>query len=166
MKFEPKGKETLDQEREIRLNPFKEGEYDAECIFAEDTTSKTSGKEMIHVQWKIFGPSSTRLVDDYITAATEDKLYQLAHAINKGILYSNGSLSAEDIQNQACRVNLGIEKGKAKPDGTGERYPDRNKIRDYLVPGQTRAPAQRAAPKNEPVGGTVDPDLSDDEIPF
>ena len=152
MKFTPKSDKELAEER---LLP--EGEYPFEISGGENTISK-SGNDMIKLTVRVFKDDGTfNLVDDYLLEAI---LYKVSHACKACGLqdkYESGQLSGEDFIGKTGMLKLGIQKDK---DGN---YPDRNTIKDYIVPKDGDAPV---APKGSVAADKAKPTVEEDDIPF
>lgn len=144
MKFQPK---TEKQIAEAGLWP--KGDYAFEILEAEDTTSKSSGNDMIKLKVKIFNDAGqSQNVFDYLLPDTmEYKLRHIAEACDLLEDYERGDLQAYQFVGKTgwCKVNVSKDK-------TGQ-YPDKNGIADYL----TSKPASKSSIKEV---------LKDDSIPF
>jgi len=123
MRFTPK------TEKEIReaglLTP---GVYDFEVISAEDCVSQ-AGNEQIKLKLRVFGPTSERLVWDYLSTASDAMEAKFRHFCEAaGLLdqYNTGEVSAITLAAVSGRAKIGISKDK---NGT---YPDRNDVKDYV----------------------------------
>ena len=155
MEFTPKTEAEMNEDR---LLP--DGVYDFETQAAEDTVSKSSGKEMIKVTLRVWGDNGgTNLVNDYLMGG--GMLYKLLHFCSATGLMANyeaGTLCAEDCAGRCGKVSLKVE-----PAG---QYPSKNAVKDYVVdkaaasaPRATVATTHTATPANS---APVD----DDSIPF
>jgi hypothetical protein len=122
MEFTPKTEAELNEKR---LLP--EGVYDFETQAAEDTVSKSSGKEMIKVRLRVWGDDGgTNLVTDYLMGG--GMLYKLLHFCATGglmHLYESGRLTASDCVGVCGKVSLKVE-----PAG---QFPAKNVVKDYVV---------------------------------
>lgn len=118
-----------------------------------DTTSK-NGNEMIVLVLNVFNDKGeTKVLLDYLLESVPAKLKAAATVCGLLDKYESGQLYAADFVGKKGDLKIGIDKGADKNDGSGEKYPDRNKIAGYVV-DKTAA--------NKPA---VHPAL-DDEIPF
>jgi len=161
MQVTPKTDEQIEKEESERLL-WDIGEYGFEIIefvkFGEtilhtkDTLSKKDN-EMIQLAVKVFnkeGQSST--IMDYLLDAMPKKIKNAAYTCGLGDKYESGTLLAEDFIGKTGNLKLGISKGKPKDDGSGDNYPDRNSVENYIV--------DSAPPQSAPV------DDMEDSIPF
>jgi hypothetical protein len=157
MKFDPKSDAEL-------YKMLAKGEYDFEVTQAEDTHSKSSGKEMLKLTLKVFGPDKEHILNDYIVDGA--KLKRFCQAIGMDAAYESGELPADVLVGQGGRCKVDIEQS--------EQYGDRNKIAGYVArksdkpkdhiiqgvdPQQTRAANKRTA---EAMSGGNE----DDSVPF
>lgn len=145
MKFKPKTEAEI---AEAGLWP--KGDYAFEILEAEDTTSKSSGKEMIKMKVKVFNEtgSSQNIFDYLLPDSMEYKLRHLAEACDLLAEYESGNLEAYTLVGKTGYAKVGV----SKEDPTGQ-YPKKNQISDYLV--------------DKPLSkSTLKEVLKDDEIPF
>lgn len=126
---------------------FKRGPGDFEVMTAEEKVSK-SGNPMIELLNKVYdAEGKSRLIKDWLVES-EGMAYKTRHyAVSTGQLaqYEKGELRAADQPGKTGRCQIGIEKQ--------EGYPDRNNIKDYLVPS------------GKLIASIPDAEL-DDDIPF
>lgn len=145
---------TPKTENEIATaNLWAVGVYDFEVMDAEDTTSKSSGNDMIKLKIKIFSATSEMTVYDYLlsTANAAFKVRHFAEATGMLAQYERGDMPAHDMIGKTGQCKVGISKDKSG------QYPDKNGIMDYVK--SASAPAPRA----KPVASQAD---LDDDIPF
>lgn len=141
MDFEPKTKEQIAHEQEERLKNliWPDGVYDFRVISevsfgnrnvsTSDTISK-SGADMIILVLELMNKSGMKkVVVDYLVAAIPEKLYSVSMAC--GLNYKSGRLYASDFLGKSGRVEIKVEKGKRKPDNSGN-YPDKNEVVIYI----------------------------------
>lgn len=141
MDFEPKTKEQIAHEQEERLKNliWDAGVYDFRVISevsfgtrnvsTSDTTSK-SGADMIILVLELMNESGMKkVVVDYLVAAIPEKLYSVS--MTCGLNYKSGRLHASDFLGKSGRVQIKVEKGKTKPDNSGN-YPDKNEVVIYI----------------------------------
>lgn len=168
MTFTPKSEAALVKEAEERNTLWPKGAYDFEVVNYEDTVSKKSGADMIHLELKVFHPEGgSQTIHDYLLASMMHKLRHACEAI--GILdrFEEGTLEAQDFDGGVGKVMLKID--KAKPNSG---YRDKNSVDDYLKPaarptasargamaGASPAERRERAPKKSQAE-------IDDEIPF
>jgi len=181
MKFTPKSEAALVKENDERNTLWPKGEYDFEVVNYEDTVSKKSGADMIHLELKVYHPDGgSQTIHDYLLASMMHKLRHACEAI--GILdrFEEGTLEARDFDGGVGKVMLKID--KAKPNSG---YRDKNSVDDYLKPAARptapargamagASPAERRMREMELVQNAADRERApkksqteiDDEIPF
>lgn len=182
MRFQPKTNEQLQQEERDNSQLLPKGDYDFEIdtepADATDEVSKVKrdpegniiggGNDMIHLKLRVFTGvgSAWKFVDDYILESMGWKFKHAHEAVGLLENYEAGNISADDFKGKCGKVTLYIQKGKPKNDGSGEVYPDRNSVKDYVVDKSARtnkATAAFVASQGATRGGT---DVLDDEVPF
>lgn len=152
MKFTPKSDKELAEER---LLP--EGTYGFEISGGEDKTSK-AGNDMIELTVRVFKPDgSFLLVTDYLMEAILYKVSHAAKACGLEDKYMAGSLSGQDFIGKTGELKLGIQKDK---NGT---YPDKNVVKDYIVPKDGEAVVPKGSNKS---AEQQKQDFINDSIPF
>ena len=166
--FTPKSEAALIKEDEERSTLWPKGEYDFEVFNYEDTVSKKSGADMIHLELKVYNPDGgSQTIHDYLLASMMHKLRHACEAI--GILdrFEEGTLEAQDFDGGVGKVMLKID--KAKPNSG---YRDKNSVDDYVKPAaRPTAPARGAmagassAERRERAPKKSQAEI-DDEIPF
>ncbi len=132
MRFNPQSNEELEKKAEERRTRLlmEPGIYDFEVAQAQDTVSK-SGNDMIKLQLKVWDKDGNeRFVFDYLLEAMEFKLRHFAESVELLDLYNAGEMFAPDCVGRCGKVELLVEKGARKPDGT--MYPDKNTVKDYV----------------------------------
>ncbi len=97
--------------------------------------------------------------------------YKLRHfAKTIGMLedYEQGTFNINRAVGKSGMADVVIKKGTLKADGSGELWPDRNDVKDFVMPPVSNTtlqpPAQKAAPA-EPLKVPQSEEL-DDDIPF
>lgn len=143
MKFTPKTEEEI-----AAAGILMPGIYPFEVIKAEEKPSK-KGNDMIELSLRIFNDQEEHLCRDWLLESMPHKLRHAAVTLGLEDQYEAGSLVAGDFFKKEGFVKVGIQKGKPKGDGSGENYPDRNNILDYV--GDVA--------KEQPAG-------EDDDLPF
>jgi hypothetical protein len=146
MRFSP-----VSEEQAARLWP--KGEYDAVVEFAKDTTSKSSGNEMLEVHFKVFGANGAeQKIRDYLvsTEGGAFKLQNFCKAADLWDQYQAGDLNAELCRDVRLTVKLGEEKGN-------DDYPPRNKITGYVRSKASADVAMPSAPAKRPLPPGVSP---------
>lgn len=140
MQFTPKTEKQIQEERCI-----PEGEYDFECMAAEDKRSK-NGNDMIEVTLHVFREDGSHLVlSDYLLG-TDKMAWKLRHFCDScGILdlYDAGELNAFHCRDVAGRCKVVVQ--------DDPQYGIQNKIKDYvcLGPGQQAKPVERVEVDDE-----------------
>lgn len=168
MKFTPKTEKELAEQMLI-----PDGVYPFEVISAVDTKSKTSGADMIAIQLRIFGPDNSEpVLKDYLLESYMRKILNFSKVTGLSANYQAGSLCAADCAGKQGYAKIGIEKGNEKKTAagvsTGEFYPDKNTVKDYVV--QPSAPP-RAGPTDAQLSNTAPVTTAagaegKDDIPF
>src|SRR4051812_17580055 len=103
------------EEREIRESMLlPPGEYDFEIVSAKDTVSKTSEKEMIKLQVRVFpnDGSSPRLINDYLVPGSslgELKINRFCHATGLQDQYFAGELTGFVCDGVSGKLKLTIQ---------------------------------------------------------
>jgi hypothetical protein len=168
MQYTPKSTSEI---AAMRLKP--EGNYAFEVATAEDTVSKSSGKDMLKVVLNCFDANGTIFsVTDYLVPGTQygdRKVFEFASSIGMAGKYATGQMSAEDVLGKGgwCKVKVG--KTRPKADGSGE-YPAKNEVAWYLE-GEPKAkgetPKRREAPEHV-VQNLPAPtaEIADTDVPF
>lgn len=146
--FAPKSDEEIASENNFA--PLPAGIYPFIVKEAAPKISK-EGNNMLELKLGILTPQgSERLLTDYLLA---DKMaYKLKHfceATGFSEDYKKGAINPKLLIGKAGKVNIGIQKGKMKDDGS--YFSDKNSVKDYQFLA--------------PIGSTVDPTMND-EIPF
>lgn len=126
MKFAPK------TEKEIaEANNIPNGDYPFEVINAVDTKSK-SDNDMIKLTLRVYVGEQSRQIDDYLLEAMPGKLFQFCSYTGLAQQYQDGTLKAEDCLGKSGFLTIGNQKGKAKNDGSGDFWPDRASVKEYI----------------------------------
>ena len=117
------------------------GEYDAVIEKSTDKTSNNSGNPMMDMTLSVYDREGrAHPVRDFLVF-TKNMMWKAIHcAESAGIIdqYKSGQLCSNGIQGKSVRIKLGIEEGKEIPGdklgdrSPGARYPDKNRIEDYL----------------------------------
>lgn len=167
MDFTPKTEKALKEEMLIPV-----GEYDFECVKAEEKTSK-SGNPMIAINLKVFVGDGVQYANDWLMTTNPSMEFKFRHFCEAtGLLqaYEAGRITPDDIKGVAGRVKIG-----QKDDA---QYGPQNTVKDYLVPEAGAAPSTpsaapvaakpvAAAPKATPPHARATPGVMEDsEIPF
>lgn len=160
LNFKPKTEEELSAEG--LLPP---GIYSFEVVKGEDKNS-SAGNPMIVLDIKVFDSSGEAFyLKDYLLEKFAFKLRHFCSVTNLMDNYQQGTLSGKDCEGRTGHAKIAIEKGKPKdkanPDG--EKYPDRNSIKDY-VPPIGAAFAGKPAPTEEQLANRSEG--LDEDAPF
>lgn len=146
-------------EKEIaEMNNLPPGDYPFEVLNAVDGKS-SKGNDMITLTLRVFVGDSSRQLNDYLLEAMPGKLFHFCQYTGLADKYAAGTLSADDCLGRTGYLTTGIQKGKEKDDGSGDVWPDRATVKDYIR-GEFK--------KKEPVissPATASPE-KDDSIPF
>jgi hypothetical protein len=150
---------TEEQAMAGRFQLMKEGVYDAVVTASQDTQSKT-GNAMMDITLSVYDESGkTHDIRDFLVF-TKGMMWKVVHfADSAGIMkeYEEGKLCSETAINKSVKVKISMEQGREIPEeklqgkASGSRYPDKNKVEDYV--------------KNEDKKIELNPEL-DDDIPF
>ena len=96
------------------------------------------------------------------------KLRHYAKTIGMILDYENGSFDMARTLSKSGKAHIVIKKGTLKTDGSGEMWPDRNDVKDFVCDGDTIKNPIEPPKQKEDAPPTVvpqSPDL-DDDIPF
>lgn len=151
MRFEPKSNEELEV-----MDLIPEGIYNAQVLQAQDKLSK-NGNEMVQVVLQIWDSEGRpRPVYDYLLPQMAKKLKHFAVAADLLERYEQGSILAEHCIGKCLNVEIIIQQGKQRPDGSGD-YPAKNSVKDYQVKNDS---------VSQPVKAASESDFIEDDIPF
>jgi len=156
-----------------RFQLLPKGEYDAVIVKSEDKVSSNSGNPMMDMTLHVYDAQGhEHPVRDFLVF-TRTMMWKAIHcAESAGVIdqYKSGRLCSNIIQCKTVRIKLGIEEGKEIPEdklgdrSPGDKYPDKNKVEDYIkrdsqssykIPGSYQRP-----PMQEP------PPHNDEDVPF
>lgn len=146
MRFTPKTEEEC-----TKFTLLPAGIYDFEVTAARNKISN-AGNDMIEIELKVFHDDGSATVKDYLMEAVAYKMRHFCAAAGLMAQYDSGELDDIDCIGATGKVKLEISKCKQKPN-SDECYPDKNGVKDYIVPEGGAKPASR-----EPG--------SDDDIPY
>lgn len=133
MKFKPKTEKELAEE-----NMIAPGDYGFEVLNAVSKPSR-AGNDMIELTLRVFVGESSRQLNDWLLESVAYKLFHFCAYTGLQKEYSAGTLTAEDCLGKTGFLTVGIQKGKKKDDGSGDVWPDRNSVKDYI-----RTPMKKA----------------------
>lgn len=90
------------------------------------------------------------------------KLRHFAKSIGMISEYESGKFDIETIEGARGKANIIIKKGTIKADGSGEMWPDRNDVKDFVIddPSQELKTTKKVS---QPVNQSIE---LDDDIPF
>lgn len=150
-----------------RFQLVKEGIYDAVITASQDTISANSGNPMMDMTVTVYDENGkARDIRDFLVF-TKAMMWKVVHfADSAGILkeYEAGKLCSEVAIGKRVQVKITVEEGseipqdKLKGKPLGSKYPDKNKVEDYIKKGDQGVPGVQDP--NSP------PPFTDDEIPF
>jgi len=132
MRFTPR------TEKEIQsMNLVNPGTYDFVVVESLEMISK-SGNEMIKLQLKIWDESGQeKTIHDFLLEAMAFKLRHFCEATGLLSKYEEGAFNAEDCLGKSGKVEIIIQEGNFKPDGS--KYADKNSVKDYIKnPGDAK----------------------------
>ena len=149
--------EVLSEQEAIeeRFNLLKEGEYDAVITVSHDKTSASSGNPMMDMTLQVFdAQGKARDVRDFLvfTKSMMWKVIRFADSAGLMTQYEQGKLCSEAAIGQRVRVKITIEEGseipadKLKGKPAGSKYPDKNKVEDYVKKDDQKPLAQEDDP--------------------
>lgn len=124
-----------------RFQLMKEGVYDAVITASKDTVSSNSGNPMMDMMVTVYDEQGkTHDVRDFLVF-TKQMMWKVIHfAESANIMndYEAGKLCSEIAINKMVKVKVVVEAGneipadKLKGKPAGSRYPEKNKIADYV----------------------------------
>jgi hypothetical protein len=144
LNFTPKSPSEIEEEKKARMQLMDPGPADFVVKTAEDTLSKTDSTEMIEMQVEVTDAhGNTKIIKDWLTPKMMEKMRNFCYGTGVSSLYDQGILTAEHCDGLSGRCLIAVEKGSADPKGG--KYPDKNKIRDYIpTNGHTPAPVPKS----------------------
>ncbi len=119
-------------EKEIaEMNNMPAGDYPFEVLDAIEGPSK-KGNDMITLTLRVFVGDASRQLNDYLLESMPGKLFHFCQYTGLADKYAAGTLTAEDCLGKTGFLTTGIQKGKPKDDGSGDVWPDRATVKDYV----------------------------------
>lgn len=125
-----------------RFQLLKEGDYDAVISGSIDTVSANSGNPMMSMIVSVYDDSGKpHDIKDFLVF-TKSMMWKVVHFVNSaGLLneYQEQKLCSEVAIGKRVRVHITVEEGGVIPDdklkgkAPGAKYPNKNKIEDYIV---------------------------------
>lgn len=143
MKVTPKTEKELQE-----MNNIPDGDYPFEILDAIDGKSK-KGSDMITLTLRLFVGESSRQLNDYLLDAMPGKLFHFCQYTGLADKYAAGTLTAEDCLGKTGFLTVKTQKGKLKDDGSGDYWPDRSSVSDYIRGEFKKAPVVAPAPKTD-----------------
>lgn len=134
--------EVMEEEEAMqeRFQILKEGDYDAVIEVSEDKMS-SSGNPMMAMTLNVFDQEGRmHSIKDYLVF-TKNMMWKVIHCADSAGLtdaYKSKRFSSDVVAGKRVRIKLGIEAGKDIPEDKlngkpyGSKYPDKNKVEDYL----------------------------------
>lgn len=124
-----------------RFQLMKDGEYDAVIVKSEDKVSANSGNPMMDMTLEVYDENGkAHSVRDFLVF-TKNMMWKAIHCADSAGLqkeYEEKKFCSELIQGATVRVKIITEIGgeipqdKLKGKPLGSRYPDKNKVEDYV----------------------------------
>jgi hypothetical protein len=123
-----------------RFNLLKDGEYDAVIEKSMDKIS-SSGNPMMDMTLSVFDENGMQYtIRDFLvfTPKMMWKIVNCAKSANVIEQYESQNFCSELMESKRVRVKISTEKGgiiledKLKGKSFGSKYPDKNKIEDYI----------------------------------
>ncbi|CAB4128250.1 Protein of unknown function DUF669 [uncultured Caudovirales phage] len=149
---------------EERFNLLKEGIYDAIVVASIDKVS-SSGNPMLDMTLQVFDANGkSRDVRDFLVF-TKAMMWKIIHfSDSAGLLtqYMSGKLCSEVAVGNRVQVKISVEEGgeipqdKLKGKPVGSKYPDKNKVEDYIKKSDQKPLEQKVE----------DDPFADDDIAF
>ncbi|HEY2811777.1 MAG TPA: hypothetical protein VGJ00_10375 [Rhabdochlamydiaceae bacterium] len=135
---------TEAQAMQERYNLLKEGIYDAVINFSTDKTS-SSGNPMMDMTLAVYDDNGMEHnVRDFLvfTPKMMWKVVHCAESANVVKEYEEQKFCSDIVVGKRVKVKVTVEEGSPIPDDklngkpVGTKYPDKNKIDDYIKDGQ------------------------------
>lgn len=125
MKFAPKTETELET-----MSLLEPGIYPFQVTQASNEISK-SGNDMLKLTVMIWDKGgSMHYIYDYLLEAMGYKLRHFCESTGLMGKYEKGELYPQDCMNAQGNLEIIIQEGKDKGDGS--RYPSRNSVKDYI----------------------------------
>lgn len=123
-----------------RFQLIKEGEYDGVITESQDKTS-SKGHPMMDMTVTVYDENGkSHDIRDFLVF-TKTMMWKIVHfADSAGILkeYEDGKLCSKAAIDKRVRVKITVEEGSEIPEDKlkgkplGSKYPDKNKVEDYI----------------------------------
>ncbi len=152
--------EVMDEETAMneRFQLLKEGEYDAVVMSSEDKVS-SSGNHMMEIILAVYdAEGKAHSVRDFLVF-TKPMMWKVIHCADSAKVkkaYLDGKFCSRVLVDNGVRVKVGVEAGKEIPSDKlngkpqGSKYPDKNKIEDYIKECD-QAPLSHSSPEDEDI---------------
>jgi hypothetical protein len=124
-----------------RFQLLKAGVYEAVITASKDTTSANSGNPMMDMTVTVYDhDGKPHDVRDFLVF-TKAMMWKVIHFADSAALtkeYEGGKLCSEAAINKAVMVKVNVDEGREIPHDKlngkpqGSKYPDKNKIEDYI----------------------------------
>lgn len=132
---------TAEEAMAERFQLLKEGVYDAVISKSTDKVSQSSGNPMMDMTVTVYDDNGKEHnVRDFLvfTKSMMWKVIHCAESANLMDIYEKGQFCSKCVEGASVKVKIGIEEGsiiaedKLQGKAIGSKYPDKNKIEDYL----------------------------------
>lgn len=159
------------------MNVMDEGTYAFQVIEAI-TTDKfnqplrdKNGVDMAKLKLMVWDNENRERIIFTFISGDGNFAYKLRHfAKTLGMIheYEDGTFNIHRTVGKSGTAEIVIKKGTIKPDGSGEMWPDRNDVKDFVMPATAPAfnPAVQPQPVKEEPLQVPQSDELDDDLPF
>lgn len=148
-----------------RFQLIKEGIYDGVITASQDTKSKT-GNPMMDMTITVYDENGKgHDIRDFLVF-TKQMMWKVVHFCDSaGILkeYESGKLCSQVAIDKRVQVKISVEEGREIPQDqlkgkpVGSKYPDKNKVEDYIKQEEQGKPSAHS---------TESAPFQDDDVPF
>lgn len=152
MKVTPKTEKEIAEENNLPV-----GDYPFEVLNAVNAKSKKNS-DMITLTLRVFVGESTRQINDYLLDSMPGKLFHFCSYTGLAQKYNEGTLTADDCLGKSGYLTIVTQKGKKKDDGSGDFWPDRSSVKDYI--------RNEAGVKREVISTPAKPAGAEEDVPF
>lgn len=159
---------TEQEAMQERFQLMKDGEYDAVIVKSEDKISQNSGNPMMDMTLDVYDENGKpHTVRDFLVF-TKTMMWKAIHCADSAGLtkeYEEKKFCSTLVEGHRVRVKVTTEIGgeipqdKLKGKPFGSRYPDKNKVEDYVK----KEDQKRLA--SAPLAAEDDP-FAEEQIPF
>ena len=148
------------------MNVMPEGIYDFQVLDVITTDQAglqlkdKNGNEMAKLKIVVWDNDNRERILYTFISGDDNFAYKLRHfakSIGKIGKYEDGTFDIEDTMGNSGKAYVVIRKGTIKNDGSGEMWPDRNDVKDFIsdMPPASHHNSVANQPKHE-----------DDQLPF